>query len=111
MFDGVATEGVNQLLTSGPLGVAIAILLWYISTLHKERRETEEAHKIEVAAERKLNADLQAARLADQQVLINAAQSFRQTIDTISTKEKEDTLEKLTEQIEKLVASGQRMAG
>lgn len=79
-----ASEGITQqLLTQGPLGIAVVVLLWYIGQLLKERKDMMEAHKVEIAAERKLNADLQAARLEDHKTLIPLAQSLRTGVDLV----------------------------
>jgi len=102
-MEGVAVEGAGQLLTYGPLGVAVALLLYYISGLHKERRDTEQAHKVEIAAERKLNGDLHEARLADQKVLIELAQFLRTSIEAQSSKEEQNSLKELSEAVQKLV--------
>lgn len=85
-------EGASSLFTYGPLGIAVAGLIWWLGVRErqfqadreswlKERKEILEAHKVEIAAERKLNADIQLARFEDQKVLIPLSQALRTSSD------------------------------
>lgn len=76
----------NSWVVYGPLGLACAGLLWLVGKLtdlrDKDRQEFEKriveltnAHKVEIAAERALNAKLQDDRLTDQKTLIPLAHS------------------------------------
>lgn len=64
------------LLTQGPLGV-LAVFMFYLWRRSEDRLDKErEAHKIEIAAERKLNSDQQDKRLEDHKVLVPLAQAL-----------------------------------
>lgn len=75
MPDQLVTEGTSQLLSQGLLGIICVFLLWYIGRLQTEVREIRAAHKVEIAEERKLNAELQESRLDESKVLLEAVSS------------------------------------
>ena len=77
MFDQLVSEGGSQLLSQGLLGVIVVFLLWYANRLEKKLDDERAAHKLEIAAERKLNADLQQSRLDDTKALVEVVNSNR----------------------------------
>ncbi|NGP19283.1 hypothetical protein [Devosia aurantiaca] len=83
MTDQLLTGGVSQLLSQGLLGVIVVFLLWYAGQLQKRLDAKDEAHKLEIAAERKLNADLQQSRLDDTKALVEVVGSARSAMQAI----------------------------
>ena len=85
MLDQVIQQGLQQLLTQGILGLVVLGLLAYIWFNRNEIKELREAHKIEIAAERKLNADLQERRLNDFKMLVDVSTSIKMGLEGVLT--------------------------
>ena len=83
MTDQLLTGGVSQLLSQGLLGVIVVFLLWYCGQLQKRLDDKDATHKLEIAAERKLNADLQQSRLDDTKALLEVASSNRSAMQAV----------------------------
>lgn len=83
MTDQLLAGGVSQLLSQGLLGVIVVFLLWYCGQLQKRLDDREAAHKVEIAAERKLNADLQESRLDESKALVEIVSSNRAVIQAL----------------------------
>lgn len=83
MPDQLVTEGASQLLSQGLLGIICVFLLWYIGKLQTEIRELRAAHKVEIAEERKLNAELQESRLEESKVLLEAVSSNKSSFQAL----------------------------
>lgn len=83
MLDQLVSQGGSQLLSQGLLGTIVVFLLWYCGQLQKRLDDKEAAHKLEIAAERKLNADLQQSRLDDTKALVEVVGSARSAMQAI----------------------------
>ena len=83
MTDQVLTGGAEQLLSQGLLGVIVVFLLWYCSRLQTEIKDLRVAHSLEIAAERKLNAELQESRLEESKALVEIVSSNRAAIQAL----------------------------
>src|SRR5688500_14931559 len=88
-----------QLFTYGPLGIGLSIALWYIGVLLKDKKDVESyyrdklekietAHKVEIAAERSLNARLQEDRLTDQKTLIPLGNAMVAAVELLDDERK-----------------------
>lgn len=83
MPDQLVTEGASQLLSQGLLGIICVFLLWYIGKLQTELKDLRAAHKVEIAEERKLNAELQESRLEESKVLLEAVSSNKSSFQAL----------------------------
>lgn len=83
MLDQLISQGGSQLLSQGLLGTIVVFLLWYCGQLQKRLDDERAAHKLEIAAERKLNADLQQSRLDDTKALIEVVGSNRAAMQAL----------------------------
>lgn len=83
MPDQLVAGGTSQLLSQGLLGVICVFLLWYIGKLQTEIRDLRAAHKVEIAEERKLNAELQESRLDESKVLLEAVSSNKSSFQAL----------------------------
>ena len=83
MPEQLVAQGTSQLLSQGLLGVICVFLLWYIGRLQTEIRELRAAHKVEIAEERKLNAELQESRLDESKVLLEAISSNKSALQAV----------------------------
>jgi hypothetical protein len=83
MPEQLVAQGTSQLLSQGLLGVICAFLLWYVGRLQTEIRELRAAHKVEIAEERKLNAELQESRLEESKVLLEAVSSNKSSFQAL----------------------------
>ncbi len=81
----VLTDGGASLVSYGPLGIMVVGLVWAFLRESNRREEEREAHRIELAAERKLNAELQALRIAEQRENLELAQLVRTTLESTLT--------------------------
>lgn len=86
MDPSISPAVAEQLLQSGPLGLMVVGLLWYIGRLLKERTEMVDAHKKELAAERALNSQLQKDRLDDHKALIPLSQSLVTAVEVAASR-------------------------
>lgn len=77
----MVSSGISQLLSQGLLGVIVIFLLWYIGKLQTELRDLRETHKVEIAAERKLNAELQDERLVEAKSVLEVIVQVKSTLD------------------------------
>ena len=66
----------SALTVYGPLGLMVALLLWYIARIHDRMDKRDEQYRMELAAERSLNAQLQDKRIEDHKVLIPLSNSM-----------------------------------
>lgn len=80
----------STLLTQGPLGVLAVFMFYLWGREREEKLKIIEAHKVEIAAERSLNAQLQEKRFDDQKILIPLAQSM-----VVSTEQTQKLVEKI----------------
>lgn len=79
----------SVLWTQGPLGV-LAAFMFYLWRRSEDRLDkATEAHKVEVAAERKLNAEQQDKRIDDHKVLLPLAQSMTQLSERMLNEKKQ----------------------
>lgn len=85
MLDQIVPQGSQYLFSQGVLGVVCIGLVWFIIQQRNEIREMREAHKIEVAAERKLNADLQERRVEDYKGLVEVTSAVKVGLDGVLT--------------------------
>lgn len=83
MLDQLVSQGGSQLLSQGLLGTIVVFLLWYCGQLQKRLDEKDAAHKLEIAAERKLNSDLQQSRLDDTKALLEVVASNRSAMQAL----------------------------
>lgn len=83
MPEQILTGGVSQLLSQGLLGVIVVFLLWYAGQLQKKLDDERATHKVEIAAERKLNAELQESRLDESKALVEVVSSNRAVIQAL----------------------------
>ena len=83
MLDQLVSQSGSQLLSQGLLGTIVVFLLWYCGKLQTELKDLRESHKVEIAAERKLNADLQQSRLDDTKALLEVASSNRSAMQAV----------------------------
>jgi len=82
-MDQLVSQGASQLLSQGLLGVIVVFLLWYAGQLQKRLDDERAAHKLEIAAERKLNADLQESRLDESKALMEVVASNRSAMQAL----------------------------
>lgn len=82
-MDQLVTQGGAQLLSQGLLGTIVVFLLWYCGQLQKRLDDKDDDHKLEIAAERKLNADLQQSRLDDTKALLEVVASNRSAMQAL----------------------------
>lgn len=82
-MDQLVSQSASQLLSQGLLGVICVFLLWYIGKLQTEIRDLRAAHKVEIAEERKLNAELQESRLEESKVLLEAVSSNKSSFQAL----------------------------
>ncbi len=82
-MDQLVSQGGSQLLSQGLLGVIVVFLLWYCGQMQKRLDDERAAHKVEIAAERKLNADLQQSRLEESKALVEVVVSSRSTMEAL----------------------------
>jgi gas vesicle protein len=75
------TNFVDFLLGQSALGVIAAWAAYLYFDKRAENNKLREDHAKEIAAERKLNADLQEARLNEAKQFIEVTKSVRQTLD------------------------------
>lgn len=76
---------LQWLLQQGPLGIAIIIVGWDDWQQRLELRALRNAHKVEIAAERKLNADLQEHRIQDYKMLVEVSTSIKMGLEGVLT--------------------------
>lgn len=79
-----AAQVTQYLLAQGPLGVVCGFLLWYALRQERKIEDLRDAHKVEIAAERKLNAELQETRLSETKVVLDALTTTRQAVEVLS---------------------------
>lgn len=82
-MDQLVSQGASQLLSQGLLGVIVVFLLWYAGQQQKKLDDERAAHKLEIAAERKLNADLQESRLDESKALMEVVASNRSAMQAL----------------------------
>lgn len=85
MLEQVLPQGSQYLFSQGVLGIVVVGLVWYVILQRNEIRDIREAHKIEIAAERKLNADLQEHRLTDFKMLVDVSTSIKMGLEGVLT--------------------------
>jgi len=85
MLDQVLPQGSQYLFSQGVLGLVVIGLIWAWVLQRNEIKELREAHKIEIAAERKLNADLQEHRLDDFKMLVDVSTSIKMGLEGVLT--------------------------
>jgi hypothetical protein len=83
VLDQLISQGGSQLLSQGLLGTIVVFLLWYCGQLQKRVDDQAATHKLEIAAERKLNADLQQSRLDDTKALVEVVASNRSAMQAL----------------------------
>jgi hypothetical protein len=83
MLDQLVSEGGSQLFSQGLLGTIVVFLLWYCGQLQKRIDDRDATHKLEIAAERKLNADIQQYRLDDTKALVEVVGSNRSAMQAL----------------------------
>lgn len=80
-MDEVLISGGGGLLTYGPLGIMVVGLVWFVLRQRADDIAKDAAHKIEVAAERKLNADLQSRLLSQATEHIEQTHQWRTLLE------------------------------
>lgn len=83
-MDPLTTEASKILFTQGVLGLAVCGLLYYVRILRGDIKDIREAHKVEIAAERKLNAELQESRLSEAKAFIDVTRSVMGSLDAVT---------------------------
>lgn len=95
MLEDVALKAAtNYLVTQGALGIAVLVLAGVVIYLWRDNRKQQQAwearfaaqearHAVEIAAERKLNAELYEARLGELKRVLETAKDLTNTFDVI----------------------------
>lgn len=76
----LVAQGVGQFLSQGLLGTIVIALVWFITRLQNELKDLRQAHKVEIAEERKLNNELQDDRIQEMKVAFEAISSIKTTL-------------------------------
>lgn len=81
MPDPIVSQGIGYLLSQGVLGICVIGLAWLYLQTRRDLIEQREAHKVEIAAERALNANLNGQLLEEAKQGYEIAASTKSTLD------------------------------
>lgn len=84
-MDQVLPASTQYLVSQGVLGIVVIGLVWYLLQMRADMRELRNAYATELAAERKLNGDLQERRVEDYKQLVEVSSSIRVGLDGVLT--------------------------